>query len=239
MDELQISGRRFISSRRIAKDHGYTSDYIGQLIRGGKITGQKVGRAWYVDAASFDTYLSGEKGASAAAPVHTEVEEPVPAQVQEETPVEAEPGQTASEAIGEEVEEKNEIGKEEIVEKEKAGSPAVSDEQSVAIRITKFGSAAPTAGLRYAAEDEPLLPVIEPRSAATRLMPGAEEAKRLDTSKVIHHVEEKGGWKGPAVGLLVVGIIVFTASAFVSSSLIATMSVETGSPASVGYSFHW
>src|SRR3989338_8529493 len=60
MDELKISGKRFISSRRIARDNGYTADYIGQLIRGGKVTGQKVGRAWYVDAISFDTYLGQE-----------------------------------------------------------------------------------------------------------------------------------------------------------------------------------
>ncbi len=60
MDELQISGKRFISSRRIARDNSYTSDYIGQLIRGGKVVGQKVGRAWYVDAISFDIFLGGE-----------------------------------------------------------------------------------------------------------------------------------------------------------------------------------
>ncbi len=64
MDELQISGKRFISSRRIARDNGYTADYIGQLIRGGKVTGQKVGRAWYVDAVSFHKYL-GQEGVPA------------------------------------------------------------------------------------------------------------------------------------------------------------------------------
>ena len=67
MDELQISGKRFISSRRIARDNGYTADYIGQLIRGGKVVGQKVGRAWYVDAISFDAYL-GQEGAPAKLP---------------------------------------------------------------------------------------------------------------------------------------------------------------------------
>ncbi len=61
MDELQISGKRFISSRRIARDNSYTSDYIGQLIRGGKVIGQKVGRAWYVDAVSFETFLGEER----------------------------------------------------------------------------------------------------------------------------------------------------------------------------------
>ena len=57
MDELEISGRRYISSRRAAKEHHYHADYIGQLIRSGKVGGQKVGRTWYVDAASLATYL--------------------------------------------------------------------------------------------------------------------------------------------------------------------------------------
>ncbi len=68
MDELQISGKRFISSRRIARDNGYTSDYIGQLIRGGKVIGQKVGRAWYVDAASFDSFLGSESAPATSIP---------------------------------------------------------------------------------------------------------------------------------------------------------------------------
>lgn len=57
MDELEISGKRYISTRRAGKEHGYHSDYIGQLIRGNKVGGQKVGRAWYVDAESLTQYL--------------------------------------------------------------------------------------------------------------------------------------------------------------------------------------
>jgi hypothetical protein len=60
MDELEISGRRYISSTRAAKEHKYHSDYIGQLVRGGKVVGQKVGRAWYVDAESLSEYLGKE-----------------------------------------------------------------------------------------------------------------------------------------------------------------------------------
>ena len=60
MDELEISGRRYISSARAAKEHKYHSDYIGQLVRGGKVVGQKVGRAWYVDADSLAEYLGKE-----------------------------------------------------------------------------------------------------------------------------------------------------------------------------------
>ncbi len=60
MDELEISGKRYISTRRAAREHKYHSDYIGQLIRGGKVHGQKVGRSWYVDEVSLATYLGKE-----------------------------------------------------------------------------------------------------------------------------------------------------------------------------------
>ena len=69
MDELQISGKRFISSRRVAKENGYHTDYIGQLIRANKIKGQKVGRAWYVEAESFAKFLGQEPVASGQASV--------------------------------------------------------------------------------------------------------------------------------------------------------------------------
>lgn len=63
MDALHISGKWYISSRRAAKEHGYHVDYIGQLIRTGKVKGQKVGRAWYVLADSLSDYLEKEGNA--------------------------------------------------------------------------------------------------------------------------------------------------------------------------------
>lgn len=60
MDELEISGRPYLSAKRAAREHRYHSDYIGQLIRAKKVIGQKVGRSWYVDAASLEAYLKGE-----------------------------------------------------------------------------------------------------------------------------------------------------------------------------------
>lgn len=57
MDELLLSGKKHISARRAAKENGYASDYIGQLIRAGKLAGQKVGRAWYVEEASLRSFL--------------------------------------------------------------------------------------------------------------------------------------------------------------------------------------
>ncbi len=61
MDELEISGKRYLSSRRAAKQYRYHSDYIGQLIRGGKVEGTKVGRAWYVEVKSLADYLGQEE----------------------------------------------------------------------------------------------------------------------------------------------------------------------------------
>ena len=69
MDELEISGKRYISSRRAAKQYKYHPDYIGQLIRGGKVVGTKVGRAWYVEAESLATYLGQEEFVGAPPPL--------------------------------------------------------------------------------------------------------------------------------------------------------------------------
>lgn len=49
MDELQLSGKKYISARRAAELTGYAKDYIGQLARGGKVAATKIGRAWYVE----------------------------------------------------------------------------------------------------------------------------------------------------------------------------------------------
>lgn len=56
MDSLEIEGKEYISARRAGKEHGYTSDYIGQLIRKGSLEGKKVGRAWYVSVDSLSAY---------------------------------------------------------------------------------------------------------------------------------------------------------------------------------------
>lgn len=92
MDELEISGKRYLSSKRAAKENKYHADYIGQLIRAGKVVGTKVGRAWYVEAQSLSTYLADEAGmqeAKTIRPVSVSTQEQYsPRIVQEEyTPV--------------------------------------------------------------------------------------------------------------------------------------------------------
>jgi len=87
MDELEISGRRYISSARAAKEHKYHSDYIGQLVRAGKVAGQKVGRAWYVDADSLAEYLGKEVPPRGPAVKKAHLSSEAVAEVSEERPL--------------------------------------------------------------------------------------------------------------------------------------------------------
>lgn len=86
MDELEISGKRYISTRRAAREHGYHSDYMGQLIRGKKVAGQKVGRAWYIEEDSLNAYLGK---APIPAPARAGVPAPVAEVVPPSAPVQA------------------------------------------------------------------------------------------------------------------------------------------------------
>lgn len=48
MQELVLNGKTYVKAADIAKHLGYTSDYVGQLCRAGKVDAERVGRAWYV-----------------------------------------------------------------------------------------------------------------------------------------------------------------------------------------------
>lgn len=54
---LELNGKKYISAKRAAKDFGYTTDYIGQLSRGGKIDSVRVGRDRFVDIESLSRYV--------------------------------------------------------------------------------------------------------------------------------------------------------------------------------------
>jgi hypothetical protein len=47
-DALILQGKKFISAKRAAIIFGYTSDYVGQLCREGRIECTMVGRSWFV-----------------------------------------------------------------------------------------------------------------------------------------------------------------------------------------------
>lgn len=60
MDTVQIDGETYIRARDAAEKVGYTTDYVGQLSRSGKIDAKQVGRAWYVRDGELKRHKSGE-----------------------------------------------------------------------------------------------------------------------------------------------------------------------------------
>jgi len=72
-DELQLDGKKYISSKRASKISGYTKDYIGQLSRANKLDARLVGRTWYVAEDSLLAHKDG--GRKTKAEVNSEKEE--------------------------------------------------------------------------------------------------------------------------------------------------------------------
>jgi len=239
MDELQISGKRYVSSRRAAKDHGYAPDYIGQLIRGGKVRGQKVGRAWYVEAESLDTYLSGEGVDVAAAPATVEIAEPEILQAPTE-PIEIEATEEVQPAV-------EEIKEEEVAQVQPVLAQATDEPAPVVVKVQKEAPRREEAepivvkirkegGLRYVA-NESLLPEIaqKPMTSVMPRSPMVREQKE-DESAILP-APRRSGW-GRAV-LAGFGVAVFVASAVIGSSMNAVLHVKEGQTASIGYSIQW
>lgn len=77
MKELVLNGRTYLSTKRAAEITGYTTDYVGQLARGGKIDAQLVGRNWYIDEDSITKHKFGE--AKVSLRKEQEAETPAPA----------------------------------------------------------------------------------------------------------------------------------------------------------------
>jgi len=260
MDELQISGKRYISSRRVARENGYTSDYIGQLIRAGKITGQKVGRAWYVDAASFDAYLGAEgitnteESAEFPAEVSkiaedgevvqgaTEPEEVAQPALEEVLPV------MATEVQSEEDEsEVNNIAVRETKEEEiPSASEEIKNNESVyhiplhvvAREETKDTPAKNDSGLRYYADEEPLLPEISRNKKESRVDSEALGVARKNRTEIFAPAAARSH-PMYAASLLITALAILAISAYVSSALSLNLSIEAGNTATAVYSIDW
>ena len=59
METVTLDGVEYTKATTAAKQHGYTSDYVGQLCRAGKVDAQLVGRSWYVNIESLLTHRKG------------------------------------------------------------------------------------------------------------------------------------------------------------------------------------
>ncbi|MEK7068558.1 MAG: hypothetical protein AAB964_01950 [Patescibacteria group bacterium] len=171
MDELELSGRPHISAKRAAREHRYHSDYIGQLIRSGKVAGQKVGRSWYVDIESLGHYLKGEPQSApaqaapvAAAPATAPAATPAPEPAGVREPAAASvPQPEPSMSVA--------------AEKNNVVSAPVSAPESHPIKISKpdipVEERAPV-GLRFVPDEEPLPAVHTMHTAASHASPMRE-----------------------------------------------------------------
>lgn len=64
MEVLELDGKRYVKASKAARAAGYTSDYVGQLCRAGKIGAHLVGRSWYVDIDELKSHKTTTKRTS-------------------------------------------------------------------------------------------------------------------------------------------------------------------------------
>lgn len=225
MDELEISGKRYISSKRIAKENRYHADYIGQLIRGGKVVGTKVGRAWYVDEQSFADYLNKEKTAYIS-PEIVAVPEPALAPQPEAVPVAA---------VQEELQETK---KEEVPV---AYTVEMREEKPAVVTATPTAIPVRHQTLTYIADNRPLFPEISKRTApvfAARVQQAQtpQIQEKLPPVIVIPKKQTSLAKKSiVALSLVSCAALVFAATFFGSLEINSLVTVEKGQTATISY----
>lgn len=62
METVTLEGKEYVKAKSAARELGYTSDYIGQLCRAGKIDSRLVGRSWYVDIGELSSHKQSRYG---------------------------------------------------------------------------------------------------------------------------------------------------------------------------------
>jgi len=260
MDELEIDGKKYLSSKRAAREHKYHIDYIGQLIRAGKVVGKKVGRSWYVEEASLKSYLLAEAGAPAAP--STPAIEPAFQQAPAETPAAPEPAYRAPVE-----QEPLPPVHQEIIEEQKQEAPAPAAFQireAPLERVVHFSkpASAPVqqklaSTLTYIEDNEPMLPVLNGRARANADFiavplrkiasetersqePESEESDEASVREENIVVTEaptkaKRNFAFRAQVLAAIAVAVFALVAVASSMLAASIKVTDGGTASVGF----
>lgn len=66
MEEISVNGENYVKASVLAKNFGYTPDYIGQLCRSEQVKCTLVGRSWYVNEDSLRAHRKGRYRSSAA-----------------------------------------------------------------------------------------------------------------------------------------------------------------------------
>ncbi len=56
-----VAQNKYISSKRASRASGYSQDYVGQLVRMGKLPATKVGKSWFVDESALLALVNGSR----------------------------------------------------------------------------------------------------------------------------------------------------------------------------------
>lgn len=252
MDELEIDGKKYLSSKRAAREHKYHIDYIGQLIRAGKVSGKKVGRSWYVEEASLKSYLLAEAGAPAPIPVEHPAEEPA---IEPEPIAAAEPAHQPImpvEASKIEPDMHRQVVEEKPIAQMHAYAQTHEETVERAVHFSMPVQQKPST-LTYVEDDEPMLPVLKrtnadfvavPMRKISRETTPAEEPEAeieapvaQEESVVVTAAPRKirNSFASRAQVLTAIAVVVFAIAAVASSMLASSISVTDGGTASVGF----
>lgn len=241
MDELEIGDKRYLSTKRAGKEHKYHSDYIGQLIRAGKVVGKKVGRSWYVEEASLNAYLSGE--AEKAAPVIKKTAEvPVPTPepalaVVAEAEVVLKPEVVAEEKI---IEPLPVVTPPPAVVDQKNFNPApvrrvaIDDGHQIPIKTSNI-QVTKQSSLHYIADDAPALPTVQAKKLAITVSEEVPvyESEYLPSVEEVQSNQKIGAFSLATIA--VIGIITLSVTAAASVAISFHTTVEEGQVAGAGY----
>lgn len=66
MERISTNGEIYVKASTIARELGYTADYVGQLCRGGKVDAQLIGRSWFVNERSIREHKQDRYRSTAA-----------------------------------------------------------------------------------------------------------------------------------------------------------------------------
>jgi hypothetical protein len=69
METILDNGVTFVKATALAKKYRYTTDYIGQLCRSGKVEAKLIGRAWFVNEASLINHKNVRYSSARAAEI--------------------------------------------------------------------------------------------------------------------------------------------------------------------------
>ncbi len=90
MDTVTVQGEKYTKTAVLAKEFGYTTDYLGQLCREEKVDAELVGRAWYIKRDSLleyrdSRYQNSSIGYASTEQSHSKKSVPIEPQIDHKT----------------------------------------------------------------------------------------------------------------------------------------------------------